>query len=83
MQLTRRLGISPLAPYDALMYGCPMYFDVRLAESELGWYPDFGNAEMFAESYDWYIEHRGEVLRQSGSSHHRSPVEHGILDLLS
>jgi hypothetical protein len=37
---------------------------------------------MIAESYDWYVAHRDEVLARRGASHHRSPVALGVLRLL-
>lgn len=83
MQLTSALGLSPLGPYHALMYGRSMYFDVSRAKSELGWTPRYDNVEMFCDSYDWYVAHREAVMRQSGASHHRSPVKQGVLDLVS
>jgi hypothetical protein len=42
----------------------------------------FSNAEMIAESYDWYVAHREEVLARTDASHHRSPVRLGILKVL-
>jgi hypothetical protein len=60
-----------------------MYFDGRRAHEELGWSARYSNAEMFCESYDWYIAHRDEVLAQHTASHHRSPVKQGVLDLFS
>jgi nucleoside-diphosphate-sugar epimerase len=83
MLLTSALGLSPLGPYHALMYGRAMYFDLSRAKSELGWSPRHSNVEMFCESYDWYTAHRDEVLKQTGASHHRSAVKQGVLDLVS
>ncbi len=83
MRATDRLGFSPLGAYHALMYGEEMYFDVSKAKDELGWAAQYSNAEMFAQSYDWYIEHRDEVLASQGGSHHRSPVRQGILKLVA
>ncbi|MGH0028752.1 MAG: NAD-dependent epimerase/dehydratase family protein [Myxococcota bacterium] len=83
MQLTSALGLSPLGPYHALMYGRSMYFDVTRAKTELEWTPRYGNVEMFCESYDWYVAHREAVLAQKGASHHRSAVRQGVLDLVS
>jgi nucleoside-diphosphate-sugar epimerase len=83
MQLTSTLGLSPLGPYHALMYGRSMYFDVSRAKSELHWSARYDNVEMFQESYDWYVGHREEVLRQTGASHHRRAVKQGVLDLVS
>jgi nucleoside-diphosphate-sugar epimerase len=80
MRLTSALGLSPLGPYHALMYGRAMYFDSSKAAAELGWQPRFSNDEMIADSYDWFLAHRGE--RASGLSSHRSPVRQGILKLV-
>jgi nucleoside-diphosphate-sugar epimerase len=81
MQVTSALGLSPLGPYHALMYGRSMYFDISRPKAELGWAPRYSNAEMFNESYDWYLAHREEVLSSHGASHHRSAVKQGILSL--
>jgi nucleoside-diphosphate-sugar epimerase len=83
MRVTSALGLSPLGPYHALMYGRSMYFDISRAKRELSWSPRYGNVEMFCESYDWYRAHRNAVLEQHGASHHRSPVKQGVLDLVS
>ena len=82
MRLTSALGLSPLGPYHALMYGRSMYFDISRAKAELGWQPRYGNREMFIESYEWYLRHREEVLSSVGGSHHRSAVKQGILQLV-
>jgi nucleoside-diphosphate-sugar epimerase len=82
MKVTSKLGISPLGDYHSLMYGREMYFDITETSDRLGWKPKYGNAEMIAESYDWYVAHREEVLARKNASHHRSPVKLGILKLL-
>jgi nucleoside-diphosphate-sugar epimerase len=83
MELTSRLGISPLGPYHSLMYGRSMYFDLARARAELGWSPRFGNVEMFCESYDWYLANREKVLAGGTGSHHRSATRQGILAAVS
>jgi nucleoside-diphosphate-sugar epimerase len=83
MRVTSALGLSPLGPYHALMYGRSMYFDISRAQTELSWSPRYGNVEMFCESYEWYRAHREAVLSQHGASHHRSAVKQGVLDLVS
>ena len=83
MGLTSRLGISPLGPYHALMYGKTMYFDLTKAKRELGYSPRFGNVDMFRQSYDWYLAHRAEVFARKGASHHSSPVKQGVLRAVS
>jgi nucleoside-diphosphate-sugar epimerase len=82
MAVTSKLGLSPLGDYHTLMYGREMYFDVSETKRALDWSPRYSNAEMIAESYDWYVAHREEVLARKDASHHRSPVKLGILKLL-
>lgn len=79
MRLTSALGVSPLGPYHALMYGRSLYFDNRKARAELGWIPRYSNDEMLVESYEWYLKNREAVQRAHGASHHRSAVKQGIL----
>lgn len=83
MKLTSAIGLSPLGAYHSLMYGQDMYFDGTRAHEELGWSARYSNEEMFCESYDWYLEHREEVLAQTNASHHRSAVKQGVLDIFS
>ena len=73
MNVTSQLGISPLGAYHALMYDREMYFDVVRTKRELDWSPRYSNAEMFRESFDWYLAHRDEVLGRHNIFHHRSP----------
>ena len=82
MHVTSWMGISPLGPYHALMYGREMYFDLEPARRVLGWEPKRSNAEMICESYDTYVEHREEVLSRVGASHHRSALRRGVLGVL-
>lgn len=79
MSLTSALGLSPLAPYHALMYGRSMYFDIARPRRELGWAPTYSNADMFREAYDWYLANRENSLGGHLASHHRSPVKQGVL----
>jgi nucleoside-diphosphate-sugar epimerase len=83
MNVTSRLGISPLGAYHALMYGRAMYFDLARTKRELDWQPRYSNIEMFRESYDWYVANRAEVLARHHASHHRSPVKQGVLRAVS
>lgn len=81
MKLTSALGLSPLGPYHALMYGRSLWFDIAKAQRELGWQPRYSNDDMFAQTYDWYLANRDKVLCAAGGSHHRSAVKQGILAL--
>ncbi len=82
MKLTSALGMSPLGPYHALMYGRSLYFDIGKAQKELGWKPRFSNNDMFVQSYEWYLKHRETILHTKGASHHRSAVKQGVLALV-
>jgi nucleoside-diphosphate-sugar epimerase len=82
MNVTSAIGLSPLGPYHALMYGRSMYFDVTKAKTGLGWKPRFSNDEMFIQSYDWYVKNREKILASHGASHHRSAVKQGVLGLV-
>jgi len=82
MKLTSAVGLSPLGPYHALMYGKSMYFNISRAKTELGWKPRFSNNEMFVQSYDWYLENREMILESHGRSHHKSAVKQGALSML-
>jgi nucleoside-diphosphate-sugar epimerase len=79
MRLTSALGLSPLGPYHALMYGRSMYFDPSKAASELGWAPRYSNEEMLIDSFEWFRVHRDEAASAAGLSSHRSPVREGVL----
>ena len=83
MNITSRLGLSPLGPYHSLMYGKSLYFDIARAKRELGWQPKYSNQEMFRDSYDWYKRNRAAVLKgDAHTSHHRSAVKQGVLGLV-
>lgn len=83
MRVTSRLGFSPLAAYHALMYGESLYFDIDKARRKLGFAPKYSQEVMFAESYDWYIAHRSDILsgRLPGSQH-KSAVRQGVLSII-
>jgi nucleoside-diphosphate-sugar epimerase len=81
MKLTGLLGLSPLGPYHALMYGRSLYFDITRATTELNWQPRYSNEEMLIESYEWYLKNREHVLA-GGGSHHRSAVKQGALRMV-
>jgi hypothetical protein len=82
MKVTGRLKLSPLSTYHWLVYGKEIFFDVAEEKAELDWQPRWGNVEMFAQSYDWYVGNRERILAEKGGSPHRSAVKEGILKVL-
>ena len=81
MQIADKMGLSPLGPYHALMYGREMYFDISKARRELGYEPASTDWEAICQSYDWYLSHR-DSIGAHGASHHKSPVRKGLLSLV-
>jgi nucleoside-diphosphate-sugar epimerase len=82
MQITSLLGLSPLGPYHASLYGKSLYFDISKAKEELGYKPIYSNISMVCDSYDWYCKNRGEVLNSERGSFHRSALKQGALNLV-
>lgn len=80
MEGASRLHLAPFGPYHWLMYGKEMWFDLSPAHEELGWRARYTTDQMFAESYDWFLAHRGDA-HSAALSHHRSPARQGVLRL--
>lgn len=74
------VGQAPFAPYHWLMYAESLWFDTTKAQTELGWTPTHSNASALIESYEWFLQHRGDAT--TGRSHHQSPLPLGMLRVL-
>jgi nucleoside-diphosphate-sugar epimerase len=81
MSATARLGLTPFAPYHWMMYSKSMWFDLAHLEERLQWTPKWSTAEMFAQSYDWFVENRADA-NDSSASHHRRTARQGVLQLV-
>lgn len=79
MRISATAGLTPFAPYHWLMYSRSMWFDIDHVRERLGWRPRWSNDEMFAQSYDWYVAHRGAT---EGGSPHRRSARAGALTVL-
>ena len=80
MHLSSKLGISPLGPYHAMMYGKSMYFDISKSENILNWSPKYSNEEMILQSYNWYVKNRNIILNpESDLSAHKSAMKQKAL----
>ncbi len=83
MHASSVLGLTPFAPYHWLMYARSMWFDIEHVREQLGWTPRWSTDEMFAQSYDWYLAHRGEASADgAGTSPHRRTARSGALGAL-
>ncbi|HWV13574.1 MAG TPA: NAD-dependent epimerase/dehydratase family protein [Sphingobium sp.] len=76
--LLHQTRLSPLVPWQYRTYHRDCWFDTAPLE-DLGWTARYSNADMLAESYDWFRAHRS--VARSGSAH-RSPVEQHMIGLL-
>ena len=76
--LLRRMRLSPLVPWQYRTYHRDCWFDTAPLE-ELGWTARYSNADMLAESYDWFRTHR---VAERGASAHRSAVDQHMIGLL-
>lgn len=70
--------LAPFAPYHWLMYSKEMWFDLDSTRAAVGWEPRWSTEAMFAQSYDWFLEHRAST-HDAGASHHRSAAKQGVL----
>ena len=75
------LKVSPLGPYHYHAYGSEYYFDSSKL-LEMGWTPRFSNDEMFRDTYDWFCDHRAEIMAAKKGSAHRRPVREMILSVV-
>ena len=83
MQAAAAAHLAPFAPYHWIMYSRSMWFDISHAQDQLGWQPRWSNAEMFAQSYDWFLANRAETGSETaGRSHHRRSARQGALRVL-
>lgn len=80
MKASASLRLTPFAPYHWTMFGRSMWFDLEHVRTRLGWSPRWSNDEMFADSYDWFLEHR-ETTTDSEASRHRRSARQGALSL--
>jgi nucleoside-diphosphate-sugar epimerase len=81
MAMSAKLGLTPFAPYHWMMYSKSMWFDLEHLERQLGWTPTWSTADMFAQSYDWFLKHR-LVADDAEASHHRRTARQGVLQLV-
>jgi nucleoside-diphosphate-sugar epimerase len=63
------VGLSPLYQWIYETAGRESFVSVERIESRLGFVPLYSNRDALIRSYDWYVAHRGEIGRQSGTSH--------------
>ncbi len=81
LALLEWLGLSPIAAWHYLTMPADSYIAIDKAERLLGWHPTQSNVELLVESYQWYAEHRAEMLHKVGATH-RVGWNFQVLDLV-
>ena len=83
MKAAAGLHLAPFAPYHWLMYSKSLWFDIDHVRDALGWVPQYSNAEMMADSYDWFLANRATATGDgAGRSHHRISSKQGVLKVV-
>ena len=83
MKAAAALHLAPFAPYHWLMYSKSLWFDIDHVRDALGWVPRYSNAEMMADSYDWFLANRAAATGDgAGRSHHRISSKQGVLKVV-
>ena len=73
--------VSPLVEWHYKTAHRDSFVDISKAERVLGWTPRLSNAQALIETYDWYIDHRGDLAGAAGMTH-RVPWNQQALGLL-
>jgi nucleoside-diphosphate-sugar epimerase len=81
MKAAAAVHLAPFAPYHWLMYSKSLWFDIEHVRDALAWQPKWSNAEMLADSYDWFLANRSDTTR-GGRSQHRTVAKQGALRAL-
>ncbi len=80
--ILEKLELSPIAAWHYKTLPVPSYVSTEKAEKMLHWNPKKSNKQLLIESYDWYKEHRDEIINKKGITH-RVGWNFGILNLVS
>lgn len=63
------LNLSPIAAWHYKTMPVDSYISTEKAERLLNWFPKKSNEELLIESYDWYKQHRDEIINKVGTTH--------------
>jgi nucleoside-diphosphate-sugar epimerase len=73
--------LSPLAEWHYKTAHRNSFVDATRAERVLGWTPRLSNADALIGTYDWYLDHRDDVVGAAGVTH-RVPWDQRALGIL-
>ncbi len=66
------LELLHLSPFYKWIYetaGRESFVSIEHIEKKLGFVPRYSNRDALIRNYDWYVAHRGQIRRTSGTSH--------------
>jgi nucleoside-diphosphate-sugar epimerase len=69
LELLECLHLSPLYGWIYETAGKESFVSVERIENKLGFVPRYSNREALIRSYDWYVAHRDDIGRATGTSH--------------
>lgn len=69
LRVLERLGLSPLYQWIYETAARESFVSVDRIEKRLGFVPRHSNRDALIRNYDWYVAHRGEIAKSSGTSH--------------
>jgi len=68
----RALEVLKLSPLYKWVYGTAdkdSFVAIEKAKAKLQWQPKYSNAEALCRTYDWYLQHKGELQGRTGVTH--------------
>lgn len=69
LALLEKLHFSPIAAWHYKTMPVDSYVSIVKAKKLLDWRPKKSNKELLIESYEWYKEHRSDVIGKVGTGH--------------
>jgi hypothetical protein len=82
MQIAHRLKLSPLGPYQYKMIAEDFVFDTSKIKKAMAWKPTLTNEQVLWRAYNYYSQHREEIMRRKDVSAHKQAASMGVIRLL-
>jgi nucleoside-diphosphate-sugar epimerase len=81
LELAWVLKVSPLYKWVYGTADTDSFVATEKIEEVLGWEPEYSNAQALIRSYEWYLEHKGEISGAEGVTH-RVAWKQGVLGIV-
>lgn len=82
MKICYKLGLSPLGPYQYKMIAEDFVFETEKIKQTLEWKPTLTNEEMLLRAFNFYKEHKNELVAGGDVPAHRQKAKMGIIRVL-